>query len=166
MARVLDDQEIDALIRESKPLPSNWQARLRPRPKQRYQYEERDLQIEGQSGKQFRVIVRRNRQNPLDFSIILVFEDRDGTEYRLIRYNGAHPSRHTNKWEMERGLPNRRFGPTFHIHRATERYQLAGFAIDGYAEPTDSFRDFDSALDAFLESCGFQRPAPRQPRML
>jgi hypothetical protein len=158
LQRLLTDAEIETLTEDPKRLPHNWRTRLRPRPKQRYQYDERDLAVQGESGNKFRVIARRNRQNLLDFSVILIFEDSDGTEYRLIRYNGVHPSRHTNKWEKEKGLPNSSFGPAFHIHRATERYQLAGYAIDGYAEPTDAFTDFDSALDAFLDGCGFQRP--------
>jgi hypothetical protein len=166
LARVLTDQEIDTLIVDAKPLPNNWRTRLRPRPKQRYQYDERDLAVESPSGNQFRVIARRNRQNHLDFSIVLVFEGTDGTEYRLIRYNGVHPSRHTNRWEKERGLPNRGFGPTFHIHRATERYQTAGYAIDGYAETTDLYGDFESALEAFFDNCGFQRPQSPQQRLL
>ena len=77
MGRVLTDQEIQELILEGKPIPRNWQTRLRLRPKSRYQYDERELDIVSQNGRRFRLIARRNRQNQLDFSIILTFEDED-----------------------------------------------------------------------------------------
>lgn len=166
MPRVLTDQEIEDLIQEPKPLPSNWQTRLRPRPKTRYQYDERQLEIASEAGRQFRVIARRNRQNQLDFSIILLFDDADGSEYRLIRYNGKHPSRHTNRWEKDRSLANAQFEPDFHIHRATERYQRDGYEIDGYAEVVSSYGDFGSAMDRFLDGCGFQRDDSPQQRLL
>lgn len=166
MPRVLTDREIDELIREPKPLPDNWPTLSRPRPKSRYQYDERQLEVGSTGGHRFRIIARRNRQNQLDFSVVLVFVDTDGTDYRLIRYNGVHPSRHTNRWEKQRDLPNSAFDPAFHIHRATERYQLAGYAIDGYAETTELYGDFDSALEAFLDGCGFQRPRPLQQPLL
>lgn len=138
MDRVLTDQDITDLLEEEKPLPENWETRLRPRRKQGVQHEERQLEVESTGGKKFRLIARRNRQNTLDFSIILVYEDEEGRDYRLTRYNGKHPSRHTNKYEKRQGLPNESFDPDFHIHLATERYQLSGYAIDGYAETTDA----------------------------
>ena len=162
---MLSDQEIDTLVSDVKPLPENWQTRLRLRQKQHYQHEERELTVQSQTGRLFRLIARRSRQNQLDFSIMLVFEDDDGAEYRLVRYNGLHPSRHTNRLERESGLPNSRFGPDFHIHRATERYQKAGYAIDWYAEVTDRYTDFGSALEAFLSDCGFRRPESPQQRL-
>jgi hypothetical protein len=164
--RVLTDREIEDLIQEPKPLPANWQTRLRPKPKARYQHDERQLEVASEADRQFRVIARRNRQNQLDFSIILLFEDADGSEYNLIRYNGRHPSRHTNRWEKDRGLPNSRFDPDFHIHRATERYQRDGYDIDGYAEVANAYGDFGSAMEEFLDACGFQRAASPQQRLL
>ena len=123
ITRILTDNEIADLLNDEKPLPANWESRLRLRQKRRYQYEERQLDVVSDGGHNFRFIARRNRQNQLDFSIILVFEDGDGSEYRLIRYNGKHPSKHTNRWEKDRGEPNHTFEPAFHVHRATERYQ-------------------------------------------
>jgi len=43
----------------------------------------------------------------------------------------------------------------FHIHMATVRYQDLGTREDAYAEPTDRFSDFHSALVCMLEDCGF-----------
>ncbi len=154
--RILRDSEIVDLIAEVKPLPENWQNQFRLKEKGGFQYEERSIEVSGESGNLFRVTVRRNKVNAFDFSIILIFRDKDGKEYRLVRYNGRHPSPHTNKWEKEQGLPDYRFDPAFHIHRATERYQEAGYLIDGFAEVTTSYHDFYSALDWFLKDNNFQ----------
>ena len=65
----------------------------------------------------------------------------------MRRYNSRHE--HTNKIE----------GVTFddfHIHEATERYQLLGAKKDSYARPTDKFSDLDGALRCMLEDCGFE----------
>jgi hypothetical protein len=101
--------------------------------------------------------------NPSDFSVILVFQEKDGTEFRLRRYNGKHPSEHTNKLEKARGDENPEFRNQFHIHMATERYQLDGYEIDGYAEVTDRYCSFDSALAEFLRATGFQLPEEELP---
>ena len=164
MVRILDDQEILELISEQKPLPTDWRRRMAPRRKSHYQYDERDISIQSTGNKEFRIIIRKNRINLLDFSIILMFEDFDHS-YRLLRFNGIHLSRHTNHWEKEQGLANSRFDPNFHIHRATERYQMADFKIDGYAEITTLYTDYDTALTAFLVLCNFEEPESPQIRL-
>ena len=158
MARILTDTETAELLAEAKPLPENWQARLKTLPKANQAYKHRELEITGAQGHPFRVILRQSDYSALDFSVILTFTDEDGTEYRLIRYNGRHASQHTNKWEKARGMENSAFRNRFHIHRATERYQLAGFAIDGFAEPTDEYGSFDAALNLFTMNHGFRKP--------
>lgn len=156
--RILRDTEIAALISEPKPLPENWPSHFRVKEKSRYQYEEQSVEITGTNGNVFRVILRRNRINIFDFSIILMFRDKDGKEYRLLRYNGKHPSEHTNKWEKEHGHLNHTFSPVFHIHRATERYQESGYPIDGFAARTTAYYDFHSALDRFLKDSNLLPP--------
>ena len=165
MVRILNDQAISELIIEQKPLPADWRRRMVPRRKSHYQYDERDISVQSNGNKEFRIIIRRSLINLLDFSIILMFEDIDHS-YRLLRCNGMHLSRHTNRWEKEQGLPNAWFDPNFHIHRATERYQEAGFKIDGYAEVTTLYSDYNSALPEFLRLSNFQEPASLQARML
>lgn len=130
MPRTLTDPEIDSLVAESKPLPENWTKRLQPRAKSNHQYLQRDLEVVGEAGNRFRIIIRRNAISPLDFSIILTFRDKDGRDFRLRRYNGKHPSQHTNKLEKVLGKPNTSFRNTFHIHKATQRYQEEGLKID------------------------------------
>lgn len=156
--RVLTDQEIADLITEPKVVPDNWYSRLDAKDKSHYQHKEKEVDVEGSNGNLFRVIIRQNKLNMLDFSIILTLREKDSNlEYNLLRYNGKHPSRHTNKWEKENRLPDYAFDPAFHIHRATQRYQESGYKIDGYAEVTTRFSDFHSALNQFLIECNFKK---------
>ena len=165
MPRVLTDDEIDSFVSESKPLPKNWTTRLRPRPKSNYQHAQRDLEVEGEAGNRFRIIIRKNAINLLDFSIILTFKDKDGSEFVLRRYNGKHPSQHTNRLEKARGEPNNSFRNTFHIHKASQRYQEEGLPIDGYAEVTTEYASFETALQAFVQSNGIVLPGDDEPAL-
>jgi len=156
MSRILRDEEITALLTEGKPLPARWSKRLEPRSKPGDAHKRRALKVHGNNGSLFRIDVRQNGGALFDFSIILTFVDGDGAEYRLVRFNGKHPSDHTNKWERRRNRPNARFRNAFHIHQATERYQTEpGCTIDGYAEVTNRYHSFESALQAFVGSNGF-----------
>jgi len=165
MPRLLTDQEIESLLREAKPLPLGWRTRLRPRPKGNRQHAERELPVRCPTGHDFRIITRESRLNPLDFSVILIYEDSTGAEYALVRCNGRHPSRHTNRVEKASGEANHTFGPCFHVHRATERYQRADHKIDGYAEETAQYDSLDRALEVFLETCGFEEPPSPQAKL-
>ena len=158
MASTLTDTEIMDLLEEEKPLPERYRDRLQPKRKSAYQHEERELEVATPSGHSFRIIIRRNSQNILDFSIILSYYDEaSNTWLRLVRYNGKHPSLHTNKIE-------RNSFHDFHIHKATERYQLGDYPIDGYAEVTHSYSTFEEALAAFLKDCHFESlPGPQLP---
>lgn len=90
-------------------------------------------------------------------------KEKDSTlEYILLRYNGKHPSKHTNKWEKENGLPDHTFAPAFHIHKATQRYQEGGYKIDGYAEVTTKYSDFHAAVEQFLVECNVKREDDKQ----
>ena len=102
--------------------------------------------------------MRRSTVNPLDFSIILLLEDSSGDDLVLRRHNGAHASRHTNHWEKRRGSANAVVPLGFHIHYATQRYQEEGLRIDGYAEATANYTDFESALDLMINDAGFEVP--------
>ena len=160
MPRILTDAEISTMLADPKPLPENWQARLRRRPKSRYAYTEAQVDVTSNTNRQYGLILRGNRNNPVDFSVILIFEDADGVEYILRRHNGVHPSRHTNLWEKARKLPNTVVDVGFHIHFATERYQLESHDIDGYAELASGYSDLDSAVDFMFVCASFKRPTP------
>ena len=147
------DTEIALLVVERKPLSQDWRARLRLRPKRGHA--ECDLDCTGDSGGEFRVILRQNTLNPLDFSAILaVHIPQSNRLFRLRRYNGKSHE-HTNSIE----------GVTFydyHVHMATERYQEIGAREDAYAEVTDRYNDLNGALDCLFGDAGFDVPPDRQ----
>ena len=153
MATILTDQEIEMLILEPKTLPQNWRSRFVPKPK--HGHREREQDITGELGSQFRVILRESIANPLGFSVILAYCPITTNQlFRLRRYNGKDHE-HTNKLEKQRFY-------ALHIHRATERYQRSGLREDAFAEPTDRFSDLDSALVCLLRDCAFENPDSTQ----
>ena len=168
--RTLTDDEIHKLLSEPKELPGNWEKRMKPRAKANVAFLQRELDVQGKDNTAFRVILRQSALNILDFSIILMVIDADGAVHRLVRFNGRHPSAHTNKWERDRVKKSKAkhtFRNVFHIHTATERYQ-AVYEIDGYAEVTTAYNSFESALALFVKSNGFVTPDaasqdPNQP---
>lgn len=159
MSRILSDAEIQQLLAESKPLAPNWENKLRLTPKAQEAFSQKALSLQSSSGHEFSLVLRGNRLSPLDFSIILVFKDADGSEYVLRRHNGTHPSRHTNEYERRLSLPNAELPICFHRHLATERYQKAGLKIDGYAEQTNDYSDIRTAQDAMIRDAGFILPS-------
>ena len=164
-SRLLTDELIDSLVRETKILPSNWSRRLRTRPKSGFQYRQSELEITSNTGHQFKIVIRDNSINQLDFSIILIYEADDNSTYIPRRYNGMHNSFHTNRYEKLRDLSNAQFGPAFHIHMATERYQESDLKIDGYAEVTDRYNDLSSAINSFIQDCGMFESESTQVRL-
>jgi hypothetical protein len=153
MAARYTDQEIAQLIREEKPLLQNYRSKIQLRDKRGHK--ERELDIDGAQGNQFRLILRQSDLNPMDFSIILaVFPPKSNQMFRLRRYNGKSHE-HTNQ------LENRTFYD-FHIHQSTERYQELGMQEDAYAEPTDRYSDYSSALRCMFHDCCFGTPQDPQ----
>lgn len=151
------DSEITGLMAELKALPANWQRLMRLAPKE--SQAERQLDLVGAEANKYRLILRRNRINHLDFSLILAVRAPNSTRlFRLRRYNGA-THRHQNRIER-----NRIFG--FHIHMATERYQTHGMREDGFAEPTDRYFDFESARLCLFEDANIQLPPGQQTSLL
>ena len=70
--------------------------------------------------------------------------------FRLRRHNGKSHE-HTNQIEQITFYD-------FHIHMATERYQELGTREDAFAEVTDRYGDYESALRCLVEDCGFEVP--------
>ena len=163
MPRILSDIEIQQLLAEPKLLMSNWETRLRLTPKAQEAFSQRTLSLQLSNRHEYSLVLRSNRLSQLDFSIILVFKDIDGSEYILRRHNGAHPSKHTNTYEKRQNLPNAELPVCFHRHLATERYQKAGLKIDGYAEQANDYNDIRTAQDAMIHEAGFTLPQPLQP---
>jgi hypothetical protein len=153
MAGTYSDQEIVMLVQEQKPLPADWRGRMRLRPKRGH--DERDLELTGNAGSEFRLILRQNKVNPLDFSIILAVRVPSSNQvFRLRRYNGKSHE-HTNHIEEVTFYD-------FHIHMATERYQALGTREDAYAEPTDRYGDFHGALRCLIDDANLEVPPEAQ----
>jgi hypothetical protein len=146
----LDDAEISALLSESKALPTDYKERIHTKPKSGHR--ERELEVKGANGNDFRIILRQSNFNPLAFSVILAYRPPKSSQlFRLRRYNGRSHD-HTNVLEKETFYD-------FHVHMATLRYQLeSGLREDGYAEQTDRFADFQGAIQCMLTDCGFVVP--------
>lgn len=149
MPVIYSDNEIAQLLAERKPLPSGWRESARLRPKRGHA--EREMEVAGADGGEFRLILRQSTVNPLDFSVILAVKyPQSNRWFRLRRHNGKSHD-HRNKIEKEVFYD-------FHIHMATQRYQEIGAREDFYAEATDRYGDFQGALDCMLADANFEIP--------
>jgi hypothetical protein len=150
---LLTDAEIERLIGETKQLEAGYRSKLQLRPKPGHK--EREMEIVGSNGSQFRLILRQSLLNVFDFSAILAYLDTSSSQlFRLRRYNGKSHE-HTNQIERQRFYD-------FHIHFATERYQSSGMSEDAYAEPTNRYGDFEGALNCLIQDCGLLLPPSEQ----
>lgn len=150
---LLTDTEIAALLSEAKPLGSGCFSKMQLRPKQGHK--ERELDVTGTNGSEFRLILRQSLFNVLDFSAILAYSSKSSSQvFRLRRYNGKSHE-HTNKIEQQTFYD-------FHIHLATERYQQSGLREDAYAEATNRYGDFQGALSCLIGDCGLILPSDGQ----
>jgi hypothetical protein len=156
MAAIFSDEDITRLIQERKPLSEDYRTKIQVRPK--LGHKERELDIKGADGGDYRLILRQSVPNPLDFSIILAYRPPKSNQlFRLRRYNGKSHE-HTNPIE----------GQTFygfHIHHATEKYQEIGAREDTFAQPTDRFADIQEAISCMFNDCGFEVPFDPQGRL-
>ena len=147
------DQEIESLVQERKRLPADWRRRTRMASKRGHK--EQQLDVFGNSGSEFRMILRESTINILDFSVILAVLVPQSTQvFRLRRYNGRSHE-HTNHIEGESFYD-------FHIHLATRRYQEVGAREDAYAQPTDRYGTFHDAFRCLLVDASFDVPVEPQ----
>lgn len=150
MSAKFDDQQIGRLINEKKPLPTDYLLRLRLKTKRGHR--ESQLDILGSGGNRFRIILRSSDYNTIDFSAILAYlVPNSNRVFRLRRYNGKSHE-HTNIIEDERFF-------SFHIHKATERYQNMGRSEDAYAVQSEKFNDLNGAVSLMFGQCNFRLPA-------
>lgn len=154
---ILSDKEISDLIQEQKPFPDNYQNLFQTKDKKGHK--EQELSIHRSDGSQFKVILRQNQINHLDFSLILGYvPPKKTTVFRLRRYNGKS-HQHSNRIEGEKFY-------NFHIHQATEKYQMAGFEEDAYAVPYSEYADIQGALDCFIKDCAIVLPTDNQLKLI
>ena len=153
MAVSCTDDQNGGLVGERKPLPADWQERTRH--KRKRGHDEQYLDLRGETGTEFRLILRQSRINGLDFSIILAVLVPQTTQvFRLRRYNGRSHE-HTNQIENETFYD-------FHVHFATERYQEPGAREDAYARPTDRYGTFQDALACLFTDANVSVPPKAQ----
>lgn len=154
----LTDAEIAELVGERKPLPDDYRSRIQVKPKRGHK--ERELDLVGENESEFRVVIRQSLFNALDFSVILGYLPPGSAElFRLRRYNGKSHE-HSNPLERESPFYD------YHIHLATERYQLeSGMREDTFAEPTDRYSDLHGAINCMLRDCGFEVPEEPQGKL-
>ena len=149
MPAVFSDAEIALLISEPKQLPPDWRTRLSLRPKRGHK--EQQLDLIGESGSEFRMILRLSNVNQLDFSAILAVRIPGSNRFfRLRRYNGKS-HQHTNQIEGDSFYD-------FHIHMATQRYQDIGEREDTYAETTDRYSNLAGAIRCMQDDACFETP--------
>lgn len=142
MVTTISEHEINQYISEHKYLPNDFDPKLKSKLLCNYFEQE----VKTTSGNIYKIIVRQSKVNPLDFSAIFGIQ-KGGKVFRIKRYNG-NSHNHTNK--IEKGEIK-----GFHIHTATERYQNKGFKEEGFAEKTDKYSDWKSALDLLLRENNF-----------
>ena len=146
---ILTDQKIRALIREHKVLPDNKRSKFRKRMNRGSN--EYLLNITGEEGNKFQVIVRMSVSNKSNFSVILGLKVPPPKKlFRLKRYNGDYHI-HTNDIENEEITG-------FHIHTATERYQKNGIREDDYAESTQRYNNVNGALKCLFADANIEDP--------
>jgi hypothetical protein len=150
----LQDWEIERLIAERKKVTPQMLQRLsQMRPYGENQLTH-DCEIVGDEGSTFKIILRQNLNIPLDFSVILGYQLPDTRRiFRLRRYDSK--AEHRNIIERQRFT-------SYHIHKATARYQARGFDEEGYAEPSDLFTDLHEALQCLFAECGCDLPPDAQ----
>ncbi len=159
MPALMTDDEIRAHTEGRKELPQDWRFRLRLRDAQTTDHQRAQLEVDAPSGQHYRIILRQNKRDIVDFSAILACVPAGSNHlFRLRRYNGAS-HRHTNPIE------GTGFHFHCHVHYATERYQLQLRREDHYAEIDERFSTLNEALDVLLTDCGFTETPTTELRL-
>jgi hypothetical protein len=135
---ILRDVEIEDLIKKPKYFFLEDLNRAKFRTQDSHRKKEIHLRCNNSSG-QFYLFWRQNTIDPLDFSVGLSYNFPDSNiKINLIRCNG---NGHIHKNKLE----GTKFDGEFHIHKATERYQLLGLKAENYAEKSTEFADMEGA---------------------
>lgn len=153
------DDQIAAMLRVPKGLAADSEIQLRPKAHKNGVVQlQGAIDVPGDDERTYRILVRCGRHKSDNFSVILCVlgsPTHDG-EFRLRRYNGNNHE-HTN--ELERDT----ISFQYHMHTATERYQMhVPEKPDGYAVQRSGFTDYWEALKIMFEECGFVQPPGAQ----
>jgi len=143
MAIIISDVERDELIKSIKK-PVSKVSSIIMKKKSSMKYREFEMALFDSENRQYKMIIRRNIIDQFDFSILLRYFHKDAKLWRtLVRYNGCHI--HVNKLEKKKI-------ECFHVHKITEKYQKADFREEGFAELTQSYCSYDTAINQFIKN--------------
>lgn len=121
----------------------------------------RDYRVASEDGRHdFMLFTRQSTVISQSFSAGLRWRSKTGEDVILLRCNGPdHP--HGNAIEQVH------FGARCHIHRATERYLLAGRKIESYADITTAYQSLDGAIHHLtkLANIAGLNTTPDQPEL-
>ncbi len=139
---ILTDEQIESLLSEPKRVTTpaaRWKEQRGSR--------QRNFSVESEDGaNQFSLFFRQNQRLKNGFSCGLIYHHPDGEKITLSRYNGSDHS-HYNP------LDGSRSDFSCHIHRATERYMVAGRKAEHFALSTHRYADLDGAVSAIIADC-------------
>ena len=156
MAIFLNNTEIQALIVEEKGIESKAINLLSMKKKKGHK--ESDISIACPDGSNFKIVLRQNSNDSLDFSAILMFLPKGSNEdFKLKRYNGKN-HQHTNKLHKTKFYD-------FHIHTATEEYQRAGMKEETFAEQTQRYSTLTEAFNCLVQDCNVILPDDKQLKL-
>ncbi len=117
-----------------------------------------DITIPRSDGSAFKIILRQNSKDPLDFSAILAFmPEKKKQDFKLRRYNGKHL--HGNRLHKNKFYD-------FHIHTASEEYQRAGLKEESFAEVTNRYSNLAEAFTCLVKDCKVILPEDKQLKFL
>lgn len=150
MSIIYSDQQITDFLSEKKTV-QNPKAQWKEQRKSK----RKNFNLLSSDGKRkYTLYIRQNSILPDNFSCGIRIEIPGNEPITLVRYNGCdHP--HINP------LENTDVSYKFHIHTATERYMSTGRKPEYYAEETNRYTCWESALRCLIEDCnivGLKRP--------
>lgn len=140
---LVTDAEVMTFIGDKKVIPKDFNPKFKEgEGKVSFEHE-----VIAESGNTYKIIIRRSKINPMDFSVIFGIH-LGGNLFRIKRYNG-NSHIHINRLEKMQIAG-------FYIHTATQRYQECGFREEGYAEATTKYHDWISAMNLMLKENNFE----------
>ena len=136
----MSDEEIAALIAEPKSYSGKAQTW-----RQKLGHAEMDFELNGGSGSEFILLLRKRLDDEGDFSVGIRWKRNGEEDVILLRMNGDHGG-HRNPIE------GTAFDGGAHVHRATARYIDAGKRAEHFAEPTAEYATWPEALEHMLRT--------------
>ncbi len=130
------------------------------RQRQKGQHIEVNYHLQGERDDTFNLYTRQNVNLLDDFSCGISWNMPSGEVLTFTRYNGPSHN-HPNQIEKEK------LGYNCHIHKANEKYILAGKKPDGFAEVTKKYETLKGALHCLVRDCNISGldTGPDEPKL-